>query len=182
VQGLSGRWLSEPQFTWIHSFEDYVDDFVFFVTTVIPNEKQSLPKYILAHSMGGLISAIAMSRHPTQFRRAVLCAPMLRNKCGMKCTNYVHPFPQPVAYYLTMFSCWLGMGTKPALGYFKEKPSDMLPVCVATSDEEQLTHWQLLREKYPQLMATCVTNDWVVKSIKAQKKFANRFQFVRTNT
>jgi lysophospholipase len=118
-QGLSGRWLSEPQSTWVHSFDDYVDDFVFFVTTVIPNDKQSLPKYILAHSMGGLISAIAMSRHPTQFRRAALCAPMFRNKCGMKAVNYVYPFPQPVAYYITMFTCWLGLGTKPTLGYFK---------------------------------------------------------------
>jgi hypothetical protein len=39
-----------------------------------------------------------------------------------------------------------------------------------------------MREKYPQLIATCATNDWVVRSIKAQKKFASRFQFVRTNT
>ena len=26
-QGLSGRWLSDTQKTWIHSFDDYIDDF-----------------------------------------------------------------------------------------------------------------------------------------------------------
>ena len=50
-QGLSGRWLSETQSTWVHSFEDYVDDFVFFVT-LISRESQPLPLYLFAHSMG----------------------------------------------------------------------------------------------------------------------------------
>ena len=70
-QGLSGRWLAETQSTWIHSFEDYVDDFVYYVT-LITRETPHLPVYLFAHSMGGLVASIAMSRLPSLIRRAVL--------------------------------------------------------------------------------------------------------------
>lgn len=173
--------LAESQSIWIHSFEDYVDDFVYFVTT-IAKEYANLPTYLLAHSMGGLISSIAMSRQPTLINRAVLCAPMFRNKCGMKSLDFRFPLPQPLTYWITSLMCYAGLGTMHALGFFKEKPSDKLSLNVVTSDQEQLDKWQALRAQYPNLIATCVTNDWVLHSIRAQKKFALRYEFVRTNT
>jgi hypothetical protein len=30
-------------------------------------------------------------------------------------------------------------------------------------------------------MSTCITNEWVLQALRAQKKFATRFQFVQTN-
>ena len=180
-QGLSGRWLAENQSIWIHSFEDYVDDFVYFVTT-IAKEHPSLPTYLVTHSMGGLIGATAMSRQPTLINRAVLCAPMFRNKCGMKALDYRYPLPQPLAYWITSLMCYVGLGTMHAMGFFKEKPTDKLRLNVTTSDQQQLNKWQDLRMRYPNLITTCVTNDWVLKSIRAQKKFATRYEFVRTNT
>ena len=180
-QGLSGRWLAEPQSTWIHSFDDYVDDFIFFVTT-ISRETSKLPMYLLAHSMGGLVSSIAMSRLPTLINRAVLSAPMFRHKCGLKCFNYAYPLPQQIAYWATVLSCRAGLGMMHAIGFFKEKSSDPLPLNVTTSDIEQLERWRQLRQKYPQIMSTCVTNDWVLQSIRAEKKFEARFEFIQTNT
>mmetsp|Transcript_24421 Transcript_24421/g.40745 ORF Transcript_24421/g.40745 Transcript_24421/m.40745 type:complete len:379 (-) Transcript_24421:131-1267(-) len=180
-QGLSGRWLSESQSLWVNSFEDYVDDFVYFVT-MVSKESSELPVFLVAHSMGGLISSMAMSRLPSLINRAVLCAPMIRNKCGMKFIDYKYPLPQPVAYWATYVACYAGLGTMHALGYFKEKPTDKLSLNVTTSDQNQLNAWQDLRMRYPRLIATCVTNDWLITSIRAQKRFSHRYEFVRTNT
>ena len=173
--------MTESQSLWINSFEDYVDDFVYFVT-MISKESPHLPVFLVAHSMGGLIASMAMSRLPTLINRAVLCAPMIRNKCGVKALDFKYPPPQPVVYWITFVACYGGLGSMHCLGYFKEKPTDKLSLRVTTSDQEQLSNWQDLRMRYPQLIATCVTNDWVLHSIRAQKKFFHRYEFVRTNT
>lgn len=167
---------------WVNSFEDYVDDFVYFATT-ISKEHLQVPVYLVAHSMGGMIASIAMSRLPTLINRAVLCAPMLQNKCGMKVTNYQYPLPQPLTYWITSIACYMGGGAMHALGYFTEKPTDNLPINVYTSDRKQLDQWMALRMRYPNnLIASCVTNDWVMHTIRACKKFALRYGFVKTNT
>lgn len=58
----------------------------------------------------------------------------------------------------------------------------MLQLNVTTSDPKQLDQWQQLRKMYPQIMSTCVTNDWVLHSIRAQKRFSFRYELVQTNT
>ncbi len=131
-QGFSGRWLAETQSTWIHSFSDYVDDFVYFTTT-ISREYSKLPTYLVAHSMGCLIASIGMVRHPSLISRAVFSAPMFRNKCGMKYFNMKMPFPQLLTYWITYISCNVfGLGTLHTVGYFKEKPSDKVTVQLTT--------------------------------------------------
>ena len=138
-QGFSGRWLAESQSTWMHSFYDYVDDFVYFTTTIC-REYPKLPTFLVAHSMGCLIGAIGMARfdilltlrlnfffiyslqlfrHPSLINRAVFSAPMFRNKCGMKYFNMMMPFPQSISYWVTYCSCKFGLGTMPTLGFFK---------------------------------------------------------------
>ena len=158
-QGLSERWLTEIQSTWVNTFDDYVDDFCYFVSEY---PDKSIPNYVLTHSMGGLIAAIAMSRFPSLINRACLCSPMFRNKCGMKCFDFKYPLPQPVAYWLTFISCKLGLGVMHAIGYFKEESTDILPLNIYTSDREQLDLWQELRMKYPNIISCCPTNDWVL--------------------
>lgn len=76
----------------------------------------------------------------------------------------------------------VGLGSMHCLGYFKEKPTDKLSLNVTTSDQEQLSNWQDLRMRYPAMIATCVTNDWILHAIRAQKRFAHRYETVRTNT
>eukprot|EP01031_Cornospumella_fuschlensis_P034311 gene34311-41526_t len=180
-QGLSGRWLTESQSLWVNTFDDYVDDFVYFVTS-ISKDHPELPVFVLAHSMGGFIATAAMARLPTLVSRAVLCAPMLRMKCGMKALDFKYPMPQTLTHWITSLSCYMGLGTYHALGYFKEKSTDKLNLNVCTSDQAQLDKWMALRMNYPQLITTCVTNDWVLQSIRAQRRLATKYQFVKTNT
>lgn len=91
----------------MNSFDDYVDDFVYFVT-MVNKENPHLPIFLLAHSMGGMIGAMAMARLPTLINRAVLCAPMIRNKCGVKAFDFKYPPPQQLVYWLTVASCYAG--------------------------------------------------------------------------
>ena len=100
-QGLSGRWLSEHQYTWIRTFDDYIDDFVYYVSLLERIDSRNLPFHCIAHSMGGLIAATAMVKNPLLINKLALSAPMLRNKCGMKCFQYKAPLPQPLAYWIT---------------------------------------------------------------------------------
>jgi lysophospholipase len=173
--------LSESQSIWVHTFEDYVDDFVYFATT-ISKEYSNLPIFVLAHSMGGFITANAMARLPTLINRAVLCAPMLRMKCGVKATDFKYPLPQPLTYWMMSVARYFGLGTMHAIGYFKEKPTDKINLNVYTSDQKQLDKWEALRMRYPNLIATCVTNDWVYHSIRLQRRFAEKYEFVKNNT
>jgi lysophospholipase len=173
--------LADTQSVWVNSFEDYIDDFVYFVTTI---SKQSLlPTYLIAHSLGGLIASIAMPHVETLISRVVLIAPMIRNKCAIKLFDYKYYVPQQMFYTISKLFCYAGLGRLHALTYYKEKPTDKLNLFVTTSDKTQLGNWQLLKEKYPQyLMCSCLTNDWVRHAIKAQNKFSNRYSFFRTNT
>ena len=69
-----------------------------------------------------------------------------------------------------------------AIGYFKEDSREKLAINITTSDQIQLDNWCKLRLKYPEIMSTCVTNDWVVQCIRAQKRFSRFYDFIGTNT
>lgn len=197
-QGLSGRWLMNKQTIYVESFEDYVDDFVYFVTTTVQgygeggtnggknspggSNGSALPMYVIGCSMGGLIASIAMSRQPTLFNRAVLVAPMLRNKCATKYFDFKYPVPQPLVYWISWLACYLGLGQTHVLGFFEDKPEDPLKLNITTSDIDQLHAWQLHRHRNPGIMSSCITVQWLLESIRAQKKFSYRYKLVRTNT
>lgn len=180
-QGLSGRWLPDSQSTWVFTFDDYVHDFLYFTTRIITNDAKKLPVFVLAHSMGAFISAIGMSRYPSLINRAVLLTPMFRMKCGTKSMNYRFPVPPPVAYWVATLSAWAGLGTSRALGYNRETPFDKLALRTFTSDASQLHELEALRQKYPSIISSCVTNDWIRHSLKAQKDFAPLYSLVKTN-
>ena len=86
-----------------------------------------------------------------------------------------------IHFYFVIFPL-LGLGTMNAIGYFKEDSRDKLIINVTTSDQTQLNNWSKLRLQYPEIMSTCVTNDWVVQSIRAQKRFSRLYEFIGTNT
>lgn len=40
----------------------------------------------------------------------------------------------------------------------------------------------MLKQRYVRMSASCVTNDWIVHTLRAQKKFAHRYNLVRSPT
>ena len=189
-QGLSERWITDSSSLWVYSFDDYCDDLAFYITTTCRNDP-SLPAYAIAHSLGGLILGITMSRHPTLVNRAVMTAPMFRNRYYFTLNDHWVFIPEPIIYWSTSILCLLGLGSFRALGLLQEPPSDKLflngffeqsPIQIRTSDEGQLQNQRVLRQRYPSITLNTVTNDWVRLCISAQRNFFRRFRFVRTNT
>jgi lysophospholipase len=184
-QGFSERWIADSTSTWIQSFDDYCDDFAFYVTTIC--RESSLPVFAIAHSLGGLILSITMSRNPTLVTRAVLTAPMFRSKFYVWLFEYWVAIPEPIVMWLTSLLCYSGFGSFRAFGFLNDSSSDRNTMDsnnkqVMTSDELHMQSYKSLKQKYPHMVSTGVTNDWVRLCIVAQRKFSRRYKFVKTNT
>ena len=79
-------------------------------------------------------------------------------------------------------ACYVGMGQQHVLGFFEEKQEEPLKLNITTSDIDQLHNWEILRHRYPYVVASCISVQWLLETIRAQKKFAYRYKLVRTNT
>jgi len=80
-QGLSGRLLADPQIGHVGHFSDYQKDQLQFIHQVVQPQlaslQQRVPLFLLAHSMGGAVSAQLLAAEPTLFKAAVLSSPMM---------------------------------------------------------------------------------------------------------
>lgn len=80
-QGMSGRMLDDPQKGYVDQFDDYVVDLKQFHDQIIMAD-QPAKLFLLAHSMGGAISARYLERWPDDIKAAVLSSPMLGINLG----------------------------------------------------------------------------------------------------
>jgi lysophospholipase len=80
-QGMSGRMLADPQKGYVDQFDDYVVDLKQFHDQIIMAD-QPAKLFLLAHSMGGAISARYLERWPDDIKAAVLSSPMLGINLG----------------------------------------------------------------------------------------------------
>jgi lysophospholipase len=93
--GHSGRAVPEFDRVHVERFDDYVEDLHGFLKQiVIPEmakaasgkdgaaERDCLPLFLYAHSMGGAVSALFLEKYPSVFNAAVLSSPMLKMKFG----------------------------------------------------------------------------------------------------
>ncbi|MCJ8320131.1 MAG: alpha/beta fold hydrolase [Colwellia sp.] len=80
-QGISERLLPNKNKGYVESFEDYNEDLHVFISTIVIPQCTNKP-YLLAHSMGGIISARYLQKHPTTIKAAVLSSPMIAINSG----------------------------------------------------------------------------------------------------
>lgn len=80
-QGLSDRLLTDPEKGYVDQFDDYVLDLKQFHDEVIAQD-QPAKLFLLAHSMGGAISARYLERWPGDIEAAVLSSPMMGINLG----------------------------------------------------------------------------------------------------
>lgn len=165
-QGLSGRHLLDPQVTYVKSFDDYLEDFKFFVDQIVVGRCNVDPSSLtcLAHSMGGFISLMAAADGwaKSKFQRLVVCSPMIKMKVGM---------PHGLARRLGCMLCRLGLGESYAPGQggidvFKPVKGKL------TTDKNRLTSHEKIRRVFPLIAMGGMSNRWVVEAIKAQEWFA----------
>lgn len=75
-QGLSSRMLQDRHKGYVDNFNDYVVDFHQWVEQVVSPKCQG-QLFLMAHSMGGNISALYLQQFPKTFTAAVLSSPMI---------------------------------------------------------------------------------------------------------
>ena len=79
-QGFSGRMLEDPQKNTVRKFDDYVTDFATFVDQAVLQDKNCAHPALLAHSMGGAITAAYLEKmgNASPFRKVAMSSPMLK--------------------------------------------------------------------------------------------------------
>lgn len=82
--GLSEGKLPNPEIVHINSYRTYVKDLNCFVETIV-KIRTELPLLLLAHSMGGAVSALYLEKYKDVFQGAALCSPMLHIKNDRLC-------------------------------------------------------------------------------------------------
>lgn len=80
-QGMSDRMLADKEKGYVDQFDDYVADLKQFHDEVIAQD-QPAKLFLLAHSMGGAISARYLERWPNDIQAAVLSSPMMGINLG----------------------------------------------------------------------------------------------------
>ncbi len=79
-QGISERIADNPHKGFVHQFDDYSEDLNTFIQTV--TEQQCQKTYLLAHSMGGAITARYLQLFPHEIAAVVLASPMIAINSG----------------------------------------------------------------------------------------------------
>ncbi|WP_041210825.1 alpha/beta fold hydrolase [Aeromonas jandaei] len=157
-QGMSGRMLNDHDKGYIDQFDDYVVDMKQFHDQIIMADKPA-KLFLLAHSMGGAISARYLERWPDDIRAAVLSSPMLGINLG--------GLPK-----------WLAKGLATTIGtvggWFGEPPygPGQGPYQDHGFADNELTHsqsrYQAFRqiyEQHPQIKLGGATAHWIYQGI-----------------
>ena len=80
--GYSEGKLPQKDIVYIDSYHTYVEDVHEFLDRVVVPQTKDLPRFLIAHSMGGAVSSLFLEKYEGYFAGAILSSPMLRLKLG----------------------------------------------------------------------------------------------------
>jgi len=142
--GLSGRLLKNPQIVYVDDFQHYVSDLEKFLSEVVSHDPLAEKLYLIGHSLGGLVAAHLMAKHPTLVRAAVLSAPMFDLATGK--------YPRPVAAGLADLMTLTGNSQGYAPGYGDlDLDKYTLEVSPTTQSEPRFDLYKDLLVKRPEI-------------------------------
>jgi len=164
-QGGSGRMLKDPQRGYVKSFMQYVGDLEqFMVEVVLPDCRG--PFYVLAHSMGSLVSLLAAPRLFNQVRRMVLIAPLVELVGQPVSSTWLRRLSS-IAYLLGLGSRYVSSGPRPPGGppFAGNK---------LTSDLARYTRNGSIYDAAPQLSLGGPTIAWIRAALRACDKILDQ--------
>jgi lysophospholipase len=157
----------DPSLTHVDRFDDYVRDLECFVEQVVKPHAAGLPLDLYAHSMGGAVAVLYLQRHPEEFRRAVLTAPMLLPR-----TNGI---PRIFVRMLSRLQILLGRGDKMV---FVSKPyeagQDTFEKNSLCTSRARFDYYNALRDADPALQNTGASYRWINESLRIARPMQNR--------
>ena len=157
-QGMSGRMLDDPQKGYVDQFDDYVVDLKQFHDQVIMAD-QPAKLFLLAHSMGGAISARYLERWPDDIKAAVLSSPML----GINLGGLPKWLAKGLAATLGTVGGWIGEPPYgPGQGPYQD---DGFADNGLTHSHSRYQAFRQLYEQYPQIKLGGATAHWIYQGI-----------------
>lgn len=163
-QGLAPRLVANPDIGYVADFSDYVQDLEQFVQQVVlPDAPDNV--FLLAHSMGGTISALWLSHTQVRLQAAVLSSPMI----GIYLKPLPHWLVNGLLSVLDKTCHWLDRSACYAPG---QSDYQALPF-----NENDLTHsevrYQLFLELYqqqPKVQLGGASGQWLTQALLAGKQ------------
>lgn len=155
--GRSVRAVEDTSITHVDRFGDYLSDLEQFMDQVVRPRMGDAPLYLLAHSMGGAVGALALMEHPDWFARAVLTSPMI--------AAVTKPLPFPAAMATAKLGCRMGKAKQRA---FVGKPFDPERETLETSCSTSLARFSYYKEKRmrnPHLQNCSPTYGWLKEAL-----------------
>ncbi|WP_337075618.1 alpha/beta fold hydrolase [Aeromonas veronii] len=157
-QGMSDRMLDDPQKGYVDQFDDYVVDLKQFHDQIIMAD-QPAKLFLLAHSMGGAISARYLERWPDDIKAAVLSSPML----GINLGGLPKWLAKGLASTIGMVGGWLGEPPYgPGQGAYQDHGFADNGL---THSQSRYQAFRQLYEQHPQIKLGGATAHWIYQGI-----------------
>jgi lysophospholipase len=160
-QGRSGRMTSIRDLGYVQNFSDYVEDLRQFVDDVVKARPHS-KLYLLAHSMGGAVSALYLAKYGQHFNAVALSAPMFEIDTGK--------YSNSVAYSIATTATLLGQGAKFALGKSGYNPNEKFEDDTGTHSLHRFKKSHEILARNPTLAVGGPSYRWVQQGLKATRE------------
>lgn len=159
-QGFSGRMLADRERGHVEYFADYVTDLETFWHSVV--KPLAYPQvYALAHSMGGTIVSLFLSRQPLAVNAVVLSAPMTGIQLPLPyqwvkgITHWAEKYPRIRNYYVPGGSKWR------ALSFQRN---------TLTHSSVRYQYYQRLYTQTPMIRVGSPTYHWLGQALQASEQ------------
>lgn len=173
-QGLSPHLAPKNlQIGHIDHFANYITDLHGFVEAVLKREAPvGKPLYLLAHSMGGVISAGYLESYPSPFRSVVLAAPMLQID--------TKPYPAFVARLIVNLLTKSGKSREYAIGKGDYDPYLPFLENDVTRSRARFDMTNEISDRYPTTILGGPSNGWIYRSLVASAAIAKKMGRIKT--
>jgi lysophospholipase len=164
-QGYSTRLAPDPRVGHVHRFDDYADDLAAFLREVVdPRLAPEVPRYLIAHSLGGAVGARALQRD--------------RGALGLRAVAFVTPMfgirllgLTGAAHALTELLTRLGLGDRMVPGGRPYRPlTHNLLKARRSHSELRLRLTEAAYLESPTLAVGAPSNRWVSEAIEGARR------------
>ena len=166
-QGLSDRHLEDKSKGHVRDFEDYGRDLNLAVQMAQELKPSQSPLHLLAHSMGGAVSALYLQNYKTPFKKVILSSPMFQ----IHENRVAH---EESTLYQTWALCalpWLNLCQNYVPGGSPyDENIDQFHSSTASRSEERYIFRKALWKLFPSLRNSSPTLGWVRQAILGTRK------------
>jgi lysophospholipase len=169
--GYSERMVEDGGKVYIHSYEEYVQDFHSFITKIVVKENRHKKLVLYAHSMGGAIAALYLEQHPDIFSCAILSSPMLEMNFGM--------VPTAIVWFLLLLIKLLRIEKSyaPGHGGFDGIADFKRSSCLSEARYQHIFSKRQQDKQYQTYGASCA---WALASLRALRKLHKQAGLIKT--